>query len=276
MVTATPLVFAGTGCGGSEVSSNDRSHADSGSSPGSQEIGSAAPGGSEAAGGGSSSGGTVAVGASGGMGPTAALGMVACGASICPAASQVCCVTSFAPGGPGSSECTPKGQCTDSAALSCSSAASCPKPQVCCFSPSTATAELLAGGTAQCQASCDAGQAQICAANGECSAGQTCQQTGAPIPMACQAAPTNASTRCTLDGGSATSVFGGQCATTFSATCGGTTYQATCACPQGTCACFGASTHVVAFTGCPFCPGSPDSIGPATMQDIVELCGFPQ
>ena len=48
---------------------------------------------------------------------------------------------------------------------------------------------------------------------------------------------------------------------------GGLFYQATCACPQSTCACVGASTNTVAFTGCPTCP---------TLPQAFKLCGFPQ
>jgi hypothetical protein len=57
-----------------------------------------------------------------------------------------------------------------------------------------------------------------------------------------------------------------QCTVSFGETCGGNDYQATCACPQGTCACFGSSTQVVTFTGCPSCPG------PA---QVFKACGFP-
>lgn len=48
---------------------------------------------------------------------------------------------------------------------------------------------------------------------------------------------------------------------------GGLVYQATCACPQGTCVCSGSSTTTVAFTGCPTCP---------TLPQAFKLCGFPQ
>jgi hypothetical protein len=48
---------------------------------------------------------------------------------------------------------------------------------------------------------------------------------------------------------------------------GGFVYQATCACPQSTCVCIGASTNTVTFTGCPTCP---------TLPQAFKLCGFPQ
>ena len=57
-----------------------------------------------------------------------------------------------------------------------------------------------------------------------------------------------------------------ECTISYAETCGGSEYQATCACPQSTCACFGSSTQVISFTGCPSCPA------PA---QVYELCGFP-
>lgn len=62
------------------------------------------------------------------------------------------------------------------------------------------------------------------------------------------------SSACTPSTGGGLNAGGDQCTGTFQGTCGGTMYQATCACPQGTCACFGPSNHVVAFAGCPLCP----------------------
>jgi hypothetical protein len=77
----------------------------------------------------------------------------------------------------------------------------------------------------------------------------------------------------------------GECTSMFGETCGGIDYQATCACPQGTCACFGPSTHVISFKGCPACPGAlpnpPGTIGglttkgALTMDQVFALCGFP-
>jgi hypothetical protein len=63
---------------------------------------------------------------------------------------------------------------------------------------------------------------------------------------------------------------GDQCSTMFSETCGGISFMVSCACPQGTCACFGPTTTVVAFSGCPVCPG-PDSA-----SSVFALCGFPR
>jgi len=57
------------------------------------------------------------------------------------------------------------------------------------------------------------------------------------------------------------------CQITSTETCSGTSYQVTCACPQGTCACFGAATTVVSFPTCPACPN---------ISQAFALCGFPQ
>jgi hypothetical protein len=57
-----------------------------------------------------------------------------------------------------------------------------------------------------------------------------------------------------------------ECLTTLGEACGDAGYQATCACPQGTCACFGSATNVVSFTGCPSCP---------IAEEVFMLCGFP-
>lgn len=70
----------------------------------------------------------------------------------------------------------------------------------------------------------------------------------------------------------------GVCGGTLEETCGGTDYQVSCACPQGTCACFGpSSTQVISFTGCPACPGSPGFAAPGalTTDQVFALCGFP-
>ena len=51
-------------------------------------------------------------------------------------------------------------------------------------------------------------------------------------------------------------------------TCSGVSYSVSCACPQGTCACQGASSTFVAFAGCPVCPTS--------AEQMFAACGFPQ
>lgn len=72
-------------------------------------------------------------------------------------------------------------------------------------------------------------------------------------------------------GGGVRSADGGivtLCETFGQEICGGsTTYQVACACPEGTCACFGPSTTVVSFPGCPSCP---------SLSQAFAACGFPQ
>jgi hypothetical protein len=235
-------------------------------------------GGAAAVGDGSGSGAAgSSSGASGGQGSTGAAGSrpgtIACAAASCKAATQVCCDQVF-PAGPGEFACTPIGQCQQGGAtLSCTSAADCAKSEVCCFSPSTATANLLAGGMATCQASCASGEAQLCLTNAECASGRTCQQTEAALPMACRDAPDRDASG-TFSPASGSEGLGGDCTVNLSSP-GDAGYQATCACPQGTCACFGpSSTRIVDFAGCPFCPGGFMSIGPTTEQHIFDLCGF--
>jgi hypothetical protein len=71
------------------------------------------------------------------------------------------------------------------------------------------------------------------------------------------------------------------CTVELTETCGSTTYYATCRCPQGTCGCFGPTSGVASFTGCPACPGetTSDAGGPSSNgispRDAFALCGFP-
>jgi hypothetical protein len=67
-------------------------------------------------------------------------------------------------------------------------------------------------------------------------------------------------------GGGGGSSGAGSCDIMTQQTCSGVSYTVDCACPQGSCACFGATTTVVAFTGCPTCP---------TIAQANAICGFP-
>jgi hypothetical protein len=63
---------------------------------------------------------------------------------------------------------------------------------------------------------------------------------------------------------------GPQCYQPWAETCGGIEYAATCACPQGTCVCFGpSSTQVIRLPGC-----SPPLFCPSQAQ-AYKNCGFP-
>lgn len=93
--------------------------------------------------------------------------------------------------------------------------------------------------------------------------------TAGPMPADDVAPPTStACTRVGAGGGGGAE----DCLSTFGETCGGTNYQVSCSCPRGSCVCFGLSTTVVSFTGCPSCPGLGSSF---TTDDILALCGFP-
>jgi len=63
--------------------------------------------------------------------------------------------------------------------------------------------------------------------------------------------------------------IGNVCFSIWGGTSGSTPYQVTCTCPDATCTCFGPTTHVVTYPGCPRC--SP-TIGGA---ELFALCGFP-
>jgi hypothetical protein len=100
---------------------------------------------------------------------------------------------------------------------------------------------------------------------------------GGPTPAPDAAPPRasdDASAACSPIGGNMTS-GNGECDVAFGESCNGINYQVSCACPLGSCVCFGpASTRVVDFPGCPYCPSTP-SIGPTTLAQAFELCGFP-
>jgi hypothetical protein len=101
--------------------------------------------------------------------------------------------------------------------------------------------------------------------------------TGSPLlaphadPYSNATSPNSHSTGCVPHGASGTG--GAPCTATTSETCGSTTYTVVCSCPDGSCACFGPTTHVVSFTGCPSCPGGVGS--PANPGAMFDLCGFP-
>jgi hypothetical protein len=97
-------------------------------------------------------------------------GQIQCGTSTCDAQTQVCCVTFN--GQTVNETCTAQGQC-NGAALSCTSAASCPPNEVCCATL-TQTQQ-----SSQCQNQCQGGfqHPQLCATDGECPQGQTCKNS---------------------------------------------------------------------------------------------------
>lgn len=105
-----------------------------------------------------------------------------------------------------------------------------------------------------------------------------CQYSGQgpSVDAAPPTASDDASAACTpLSGNGNGSTGGGLCDSNYSARCGGTTYQVSCTCPAGMCACYGPTTHVISFTGCPYCPSDgPSAPGPTTIEQVFTLCGF--
>jgi len=98
------------------------------------------------------------------------------------------------------------------------------------------------------------------------------------VDAAAPAAGDAASTTCAQEGGGSSgggSSSEGGCSSMFQETCGNTIYQVSCACPRGSCVCFGPTTTVVSFTGCPSCPGLPLTPNNLTGADALALCGFP-
>jgi hypothetical protein len=67
----------------------------------------------------------------------------------------------------------------------------------------------------------------------------------------------------------------GSCEQSFGEFCGSTNYQVDCACPHGSCVCYGPTTHVVTYPGCPSCPSVQPAVGPGSIAEVFALCGFP-
>ena len=71
-------------------------------------------------------------------------------------------------------------------------------------------------------------------------------------------------------GGSSSSFGNGECEATSTETSDNIDYIASCSCPEAACVCFGPTTHVVKYEGCPLCPTLS-----AEVQNVFALCGFP-
>jgi hypothetical protein len=98
--------------------------------------------------------------------------------------------------------------------------------------------------------------------------------TAVPVsPMEMPLAP-DASMGCTFGYGGEQAGGPNGCENTMSETCNGTQYIVSCSCPEGACVCFGPTTHIVAYPGCPSCPTVP-AVGSETVDDVFALCGFP-
>jgi hypothetical protein len=98
---------------------------------------------------------------------------------------------------------------------------------------------------------------------------------GSRIDGATAPAAGDASAACMMVGGGGSFGAGG-CEGSSGEMCGSTNYQIDCSCPRGSCICFGPTTHVVPYAGCPLCPGEPLA-GQDTgmLAQAFALCGFP-
>jgi hypothetical protein len=70
----------------------------------------------------------------------------------------------------------------------------------------------------------------------------------------------------------------GQCESDLVSDCNGTHYQVICTCPRGQCACFGPTTKIIPFGGCPYCPSlgpGPQAPGGPSISDLFAACGYP-
>jgi hypothetical protein len=79
------------------------------------------------------------------------------------------------------------------------------------------------------------------------------------------------------DGGNCTPVGGGgsfgngQCSSTLNKTCNGTNYQIICSCPDAKCACFGPTSQIIAYSGCPYCPSLGGPLDRAARRPAICL-----
>ena len=76
--------------------------------------------------------------------------------------------------------------------------------------------------------------------------------------------------------GGASDFSNGQCSSTLTKTCNGANYQIICSCPDAKCACFGPTSQVIAYSGCPYCPSPGSPLGPSgpPSDDLFAQCGF--
>ena len=107
----------------------------------------------------------------------------------------------------------------------------------------------------------------------DASAGATGPTGATPIDAATPPAVEDGAACMGAGGGGA---FGnGNCDQSWAEVCGSTNYQVDCACPRGSCVCFGPTTHVISYSGCPSCPSTPPATGAGSFAEVFALCGFP-
>ena len=91
------------------------------------------------------------------------IGQIRCGASMCNAATQVCCAT-----GNGMPMCTDPGQCKGTS-LACTGPANCSTGEECCYDGVSLSATCAVDGTCG---------VIVCAENSDCPQGEACQGGG--------------------------------------------------------------------------------------------------
>jgi hypothetical protein len=115
------------------------------------------------------------------------------------------------------------------------------------------------------------GEALACAAEGNSAGGCNCSDHEDGGPFASDASMSDPNS------GGLISFWadGGECTSTMEETYEGTDYEVTCSCPEGACVCFGPTTHIVTYAGCPYCP-DPTPVPLPGSTSAFSLCGFPQ
>jgi hypothetical protein len=106
-------------------------------------------------------------------------GQIACGATPCDSATQVCCVG----GGGGGRTCTSAAGCMGET-LACTGTNSCPAG-ICCLQAAAGRGNAV---TSKCEAMCPGGAQQLCTTNADCATDAVCRRLSATISV-CERAP---------------------------------------------------------------------------------------
>jgi hypothetical protein len=114
-----------------------------------------------------------------GRGTDGGADQIACGATSCDSATQVCCANGNA------RTCTSAAGCRGEI-LACSGSNSCPTAtDVCCAEAAAGRAGTI---TAKCEATCPKGSQQFCTTNADCAAADICRRLSADYNV-CEPAP---------------------------------------------------------------------------------------
>src|SRR5262249_41530751 len=126
-----------------------------------------------------------------------------------------------------------------SKAITCENGTASLVPQ--CFGPMARWSAPVTTALAMCLFSAGA--------NSGCSLGPI-----VPASSDASAVPASSDASACVGGGLGSGSGNGSCTSENSEACGGIQYKVVCACPEAICVCFGPSTKMVPFSGCPFCP----------------------